>query len=362
MTLQLVSTKPWLKWGLIFGLWTLIGLAFAGQLYLSRFKIGDPVTWTFAVGRALADWYVFAFLSLPAIWLGRRIRLEGRYWKRHFTLHLMASVVFSVLWMILRAAIEQWQNWQTGQPGNFFTAFTHALVATFFFNLLIYWVIVSVSHAVAYYLKFQEREFRAAELERRLVEAKLQALQMQLNPHFLFNTLHSISALMHRDVEAADRMIAQLSDLLRQTLDQSDAHEVPLRQELEFLERYLQIEQTRFGDRLAVQMDIPPEILDARVPNLLLQPLVENAIRHGIEPQAGAGKILLQGRQRNGTLSLSVQDNGAGASKAPSREGIGLSNTRSRLQQLYPNQFRFSLASPAEGGFLVTVEIPYRTC
>src|SRR4029453_7266776 len=157
-------------------------------------------------------------------------------------------------------------------PVTFQAAFQHALVATFFFNLLIYWVIISVSHAFGYYRKFHERELRASELEKRLAQAKLQALQMQLNPHFLFNTLHGISSLMHRDVEAADTMITQLSDLLRHALDSSDTQEVPLEEELHFLQRYLEIEKTRFGERLDVQLDIEPETFKARVPNLILQP------------------------------------------------------------------------------------------
>src|SRR6185503_9901093 len=155
--------KRWIRWLLAFAIWTLIGIAFAGQLYLSRSKIGDPVTWGFALGRALADWYVFALLSVPVIWLTRRVRLEGSNWPRHFVIHLAGSMTFSVLWMVLRATIEQWQG-----ATSFAVAFTHALMATFFFNLLIYWVVVSVGHAAEYYFKYQERTVRAAELEKRL--------------------------------------------------------------------------------------------------------------------------------------------------------------------------------------------------
>ena len=353
-----VTGKPWLKWALIFGLWTLIGMAFAGQLYLSRFKVGDPVTWTFAAGRALADWYVFALLSIPAIWLSRRVRLEGKFWRRHLVIHLAASIVFSVSWMLLRALIEHMPSLWGGEGSAFLAAFTHALVATFFFNLLIYWVIASVSHAVTYYLKFQEREFRATELERSLTEAKLHALQMQLNPHFLFNTLHSISSLVHIDPEAADRMIAQLSDLLRQTLDSGHNHEVPLSQELHILKTYLQIEQTRFGERLKVHFDVDPGTLGASVPNLILQPIVENAIRHGIEPHAKPGEITLETRRDNSHLTLLVRDNGTGLAKDHSREGIGLSNTRARLQQLYPGRHQFNLRNAPEGGLIVTMTIP----
>jgi LytS/YehU family sensor histidine kinase len=197
-------------------------------------------------------------------------------------------------------------------------------------------------------------------LEKRLAEAKLQALQMQLNPHFLFNTLHSISALMHRDVEAADRMIVLLSDLLRRALDGTKEHEVPLAQELDLLDRYLEIERTRFGDRLSVEVDIAPETLTARVPNLILQPLVENAIKHGIERVAGPRKIQLQAQRRAGRLILAVSDDGAGlATGGAVREGIGLSNTRARLQELYGQDQQLALTARAGGGLTVTLELPF---
>ena len=353
--------NSWLRWLLIFALWTLIGLSFASQLYLSRSKIGSPVTWNFAFERALADWYVFAVLSIPALWLARRFRIERGNWVRNLVLHLAGCAAFSIGWMVLRAAVEQWENRGAENTITFAAAFSHALVATFFFNLLIYWVIVSVSHMVAFYAKFQEREFRAAELEKHLVQAKLQALQMQLNPHFLFNTLHAISSLMHKDVEAADRMIARLSELLRYALESTDAQEVTLRQELHFLERYLEIEQTRFGARLTVRQEIASDTLDALVPNLVLQPLVENAIQHGIEPHAKPGVIELRARHEPGVLHLEVIDNGSGLAPGQSvEEGVGLSNTRARLEQLYPGAHRFEFANGARGGLVVTVSIPWR--
>jgi len=200
------------------------------------------------------------------------------------------------------------------------------------------------------------------ELEVRLSQAKLQALQMQLNPHFLFNTLHAISALMHQDVDAAERMLTRLSDLLRYALESTEAHEVPLKKEIEFLQRYLEIEQTRFGDRLQVRMEIDPAALDAQVPNLILQPLVENAIRHGIEPHAQAGLVELRARAENGTLELIVQDNGKGSAKsAPAGFGLGLSNTRARLEQLYGAEHRLEIGDAESGGFRVRICVPMKT-
>jgi signal transduction histidine kinase len=359
---EIVAKQAWSRWLLVFGLWTIIGLSFAIQSYLTRSEIGNPVTWRFALGRNLVDWYLFALLSVPSLGLARRIPIEQADWRRRAVIHLAASAVFSLAWMVLRAGVVHLlQLTESGAPIGFTEAFTHALVATFFFNVLIYWVIISFSHAIDYYGRYQEREVRAAELEKRLAEAKLQALQMQLNPHFLFNTLHAISALMHDNVDLADRMISRLSDLLRTTLASTDRQEVPLRQEVAFLKKYLEIEQTRFGERLQVKMSIEPDTWDALVPNLILQPLVENAIRHGIEPQAKPGVVELSARGDNGCLHLEVRDNGVGLRAArPIREGVGLSNTRARLQELYGAEHQFEIADAAAGGLVVRMVIPMR--
>jgi LytS/YehU family sensor histidine kinase len=197
-------------------------------------------------------------------------------------------------------------------------------------------------------------------LEKHLAQAKLQALQMQLNPHFLFNTLHSISSLMHKDVEAADRMIARLSDLLRAALDGAGTQQVTLRQELDLLQLYLSIEQIRFGSRLTVKMDIAPDTLGAQVPNLILQPLVENAIKHGIEPRAWPGCIESQARRQEGNLALIVSDNGAGLGlNGVIKEGVGLANTRARLRELYGTAQSFELVRGRDGGVRVELSIPF---
>jgi signal transduction histidine kinase len=355
----LIRNRP-LRWALVFLFWTLIGLSFASQFYLARDKAGRPVTWGQAVGWSLGDWYVWAVISLPIVQLARRFRFDDVKWGRNVAIHLAASAICSLAYIALRAGVGQAQSRWGGTPVSFAETFNPLLVKTFHFNLLIYWVIVSVSHAFDYYRQMQERELRAAELEKRLAQARLQTLQMQLNPHFLFNSLHAISALVHKDADLADQMITRLSDLLRYALESTDAQEVPLRQELDFLRRYLEIEQTRFGDRLAVRLEIAPETLDALVPNLLLQPLVENAIRHGIEPRAKPGRIELRSRCENGQLKLEVRDNGVGLS--PDRkleEGVGLSNTRARLKQLYGDRHRFALSEEPGGGLVVCLELPF---
>ncbi len=352
--------KPWLRWTLGFGFWTLIGLSFASQFYISSAKAGLSVTWSQAVGFALGDWYVFALLSLPVAWLGRTFSLEGRPWRRHATIHLLASICFSLLYILLRAGLATLQRGEDGTPVSYAQAFQPLLLKSWHFNFLVYWVMIAVTHAFAYYRKYQERELRTAELERRLAQARLHALQMQLNPHFLFNTLHAISSLMHRNVDAADRMIARLSELLRYALESTEAQEVPLSQELHFLRRYLEIEETRFGPRLRVQFDVDPASLAALVPNLILQPLVENAIRHGIEPHARPGHLLVRTRRQGPQLSLVVADNGGGLDPANLDEGVGLANTRARLHHLYGPHHTFSLNNAPSGGLEAALTIPFR--
>lgn len=347
----------WLKVLLAGAFWTLLGLAFASQFYFSSARFGNPVSVGWAVAHSLADWYVFAGLSLPAIWLARRFPIETPHRARSAFVHLLSSVAFSFAYMVLRGAIATWQS----PNASFAQSFSFLLFKTWHLNLAVYWVIVAVSHAFNYARKFRERELRAAELEKRLTQARLQALQMQLNPHFLFNTLHAISSLMHKDVEAADRMLVQLGDLLRHALESTGTQEVTLREELDFLSRYAEIEQTRFGDRLKIDMDIPADTLEALVPNLILQPLLENAIRHGIEPHARGGRIHVSAQREGDSLRLEVRDNGGGLVNGKTVEGVGLSNTRARLQQLYSERQSFQLADATNGGVAVRVSLPFHT-
>lgn len=348
-----------LKGLLVVLFWTLIGLSFASQFYLSSSKAGRPVSWGQAVSWSLGDWYVWALLSIPIMRLARQFPLEGGLWLRTLPLHLIASACFSLGYMVVRALVGEWQSRWSGEAASFSAVFHPLVVKTFHFNVLIYWVILSVSHAGYYYRQFQERELRASELESHLTKARLHSLQMQLNPHFLFNTLHAISALMHKDVNSADRMLNRLSDLLRMALENTEAHEVPLRQEIDFLKRYLEIEQTRFGDRLKVRLDVSPETMEAMVPNLLLQPLVENAIQHGVEPYSKPGEVALTARRQGERLLLEVRDNGGGL-KEGWREGVGLSNVQARLGQLYPGRHQFEMANHQSGGLSVRTVIPFR--
>ena len=224
-------------------------------------------------------------------------------------------------------------------------------------------VFVGVCQAITNFRSSQERERRAAELEARLTSAKLQALRMQINPHFLFNTLNSIAALVYVNPRAADEMLGDLSELLRRSLDSMEEQEIPLAQELEFIGAYLSIEQKRFGDRLRVEQSVPDELRKALVPALILQPLVENAIRHGIEPRRGPGLISIEAKQEDKHLHLIVRDNGRGWPGADlnssGRRGIGLANTRARLRGLYGQNQSFSFGRAEPQGCRVDIHLPF---
>lgn len=352
--------RPWQKWVLLWAAWTLIALAFASQVNFTQARRGYIVTWKFALTTALADWYTFGVLSVPALWLARRFHFDEAGWRRSLAVHTVAGAVFAVAWVGLRVGIELVRARERQPNFDFSEAFHWTLVRSFYFNLLVYWVIVGARHGIEYYRRYRERELRASELEKLLVQAQLQELQAQLNPHFLFNTLNSISTLMHRDVAVADRMLLRLSELLRLALHSRGTQEVPLREELEFLRRYLEIEQIRFGPRLTVEFNVAPDTLDLAVPNLLLQPLVENAIKHGIAPRKPGGRIEIRVRRQGQHLLLNVVDDGAGPSVPTRGSGLGLANTRARLEHLYGSQQRFEFGPKPEGGFTVHITLPAR--
>jgi sensor histidine kinase YesM len=339
--------------------WTLVGLAFASQFYLSSTLLGRSVTWGQAISYSLADWYVWAVLSVPILLFARRFPPEsGAPW-RTAGIHLVAALVASLLYVVLRALVGQIHSLIIDEPVTFVEIFRPLLLKTFPFNLLIYGVIISVSHAIDYYRKYHERTVHNLELEKHLAEARLQALLRQLKPHFLFNTLNGIASLMHSDVHAADRMLVRLGELLRLTMSHPGQPLTKLREEISFIEKYLEIERIRFRERLSVKFEIDPATLDAEVPSLILQPLVENAIRHGIEPHVRTGQLVLSARRMPGFVELVVRDNGAGQPAGGfTREGIGLGNTRARLMELYGERHRFELANHPDGGLVVRVEIP----
>ena len=341
--------------------WTLVGLAFASQFYLSSSLLGRTVPWSEAISYSLEDWYVWALLSVAIRALARRFPPdEQRPWCTG-GIHLAAALAISLVYVIVRAAVGQVHGILVGEPAVFGDVFRPLLVKTFPFNLLVYGVIFSASHALDYYRKYHERTVHALELEKHLAEARLQALLRQLKPHFLFNTLNGIASLMHSDVAAADKMLVRLSELLRLTMNQKGQPLTRLREEVGFIEKYLDIERLRFRDRFDVEIVIDPAVRDVEVPSLLLQPLVENSIRHGLEPKAeGGGLIEVTAKPGEGdTVEITVSDNGTGMpSGGFSREGIGVGNTRARLHEIYGKAHQFELANRTGGGLEIRIVLP----
>lgn len=358
--------RRWVRWGLIFGVWILLGVFFAAQIRFASMLSERPVGWADALSSQLLFTTIWAFATPSVLWLAGRFPIGRQRLFRNLSLHLLFSSVFAIVVAgVFQICYFLWFAHSMGKP--YAPSQTlRTIINNASEDIGIYGLILFLNHAFTYYQRYQAGELKATQLEAQLAHAQLQALKMQLQPHFLFNTLHSISALVHKHPEAADKMITRLGDFLRLTLENSGSQEVSLQQELEFLKCYLEIERVRFQDRLTTQLSIEPQTLNTPVPNLILQPIVENAIRHGIAPRATPGTIEIRAERKNGTLRLRVRDNGPGlplnpTAKHPSKEGLGLVNTKARLQRLYGDAHRFELANDPEGGLVVTLEIPAKS-
>ncbi len=355
----------WGPWLLAIAVWTLIGLFFSVQGFRIVTRFHNPeATFTEAIVNTLPDTYVWAAFSPLVVRLGRRLRVERGTWMWAVPVHLLigcavallqtvlAISLFALLWAALGHEVF-WSRWVQDH-----------LILFFHWNLVVYAALVAIGSAADYYQEARERERRAAQLEARLAQAQLQALKVQLHPHFLFNALNGIAELIHEDPAAAERMVLGLGGLLRSLLERAASQEITLAQELEFVRAYLAIEQMRFQDRLSVVWEIDPAALPALVPSLVLQPLVENALRHGVAPRAGASRVTVRAARQGESLRLAVADDGPGFrrdARAGIAEGVGLSNTRVRLRQLYGPDGWLELADAEGGGAEAVVVIPYRT-
>jgi two-component system, LytTR family, sensor kinase len=345
-------------------LWTLPALVFTTQNYASHLQTEHPLGWLRILRWELPNWYAWAALSPLILMVARRFRLEtGR--GRAVLAHLAALLLFIVAHTVLHIGAVWLLGWNAQPWPSLGGAMLSWLSGTFGAAMLVYLVIVALFYAIDYHEAFQLRTRNGLELEAKLARAQLQALKMQLRPHFLFNALNSISGLMAADVAAARTMLVRLSELLRLSLEADGAQEVPLRQELEFLRLYLDIQQLRFRDRLTVEFSVSADTLEAWVPKFLLQPLVENALVHGIGTQLDHGHVEIRAYRNNGHLRLQVSDDGpgfttAGSAARPIRERVGVGNARARLQLLYGAAHRFELSNAPTGGCRVLIEIPHR--
>jgi two-component system, LytTR family, sensor kinase len=345
------TARAWLS---VWTGWTALGLFFAVSNSLTYRSTGRPANWGLTIKRSLSEWWLWAALTPPVTWLAQRFPLHGARLQRNIAVHVVAG-----------AAIAAGKTAADRVLFALLTGFwTYLLASTLALNFVIYGAIVAAAHGVEYYRRSREREH----LEARLADTRLQLLGMQLQPHFLFNTLNTIAEMVHEDPDKADTMIAGLSDLLRRTLDLGSAQEIPLAEEIDLVSRYLDIQKARFGDRLRVRLSIDEGARGVRVPALLLQPLVENAIRHGLAARVDAGRIDIEARMAGETLVISVTDDGAGLPRispgsdageiVTGPEGVGLGNTRARLEALYGSACRLELTRAEGRGARVTVRIP----
>jgi hypothetical protein len=342
---------------LVLAAWTLIGVFSAGQWYLFQLSRSETPDWVGPLLPNLTSCWIWAGFTPFVMHLAKRFRIQRATWPRVLALHVLFALAFSFLDASLDMLLGRWIVPLHPPTSSILTEY----FGQSFINVFSYFAVLAVAHAIQYHALFTERQVAASRLEAQLLGAQIRALEMQLRPHFLFNTLHTIASLVRAERNpVAVRMIAGLSDLLRASLRTDGPAEIPLRDELALVERYLAIEQIRFQERLETRVSAEPDALDALVPALILQPLVENAIRHGIERRAAPGRIDVEVRRRNGTLILRVQDASSGTpGGARDGAGIGLSNTQARLRHLYGERQRFELTGTADGGAVALVELPF---
>jgi len=358
----------WFRVLVLVGFWTLPGVLVGSQLFFHDRVQGlnvYPELWPRYVVWQLVGWYFWIPVTPFILLLGRRVSLAaGRRWSG-ILIHVVAASLMSFFfaaWNTLFARpIAPRETVYELDPRYFFESF---LLQRFHTSLLTYLVILGAAYGIDFYREHRRRELQAAQLQTQLAQAQLEALKMQLHPHFLFNTLNGIAMLVRKGGQKeAVKMLAGLSDLLRLALENSGTQVVTLKQELDFLERYLELQRIRFRDRLTVRMSVEPDTLAAEVPNLILQPIVENAIRHGVDRSSDAVLVEIHARREDGRLRMEVRDDGpgfTGGERADGSEGVGLTNTRERLEKLYGEDHLFEIGDGPEKGALAVVEVPYR--
>ena len=360
MILMRVPRSPALR---LVPVWLGVAVFFSMQNVLVGAARHRPFDWQWDVYHEFVYWLTWAAYTPLVLWAGRRWPLGGSSLARVIPRHLGFMLIIAPAQISTSYALHYLGLWLTGNqpPGTFGTALTvlqSGLVWGTLSGSLYYWVLLGLRAAFVYQRMYQEQRVTSAELERRLTEASLEALRLQVHPHFLFNTLNAISAFIEADPDRARRMIARLGELLRRTLDGGTAAELPLARELELLAPYLEIQRIRFGDRLAIELDVSDAVASVPIPTLMLQPLVENAVEHGIKRTLDRACVRLSAERAGDRLRLEIADNGPGPTGGS--EGVGLANTRARLEGLYGDGARFELRAVETGGTVVTIELPFR--
>jgi two-component system, LytTR family, sensor kinase len=354
------------RWILILCAWTIVGLLFTVQRIAVWKVLGTHVNWVIESAPEIVYWYVWAAYTPLVIGLAKRFPLTGPRFALHIPIHTIASLVIAPLasvteYFLTRGLVQSVFHLTDTDAQHLLPSFTVSVLAMGFTGMVTYWLVVGLYQSIHFYQAAMERQTIAAQLETQLSHAELENLKSQLHPHFLFNSLHTIGVLMQENVDAASHLLVCLGDLLRMALEQRE-NEITLQSELEFVGKYLEIEQTRFHDRLKVHMDVPPDLLGVYVPSLALQPLVENAIKHGISVDSAAGRLEIAAKLHNGRVWLCVRDDGPGpAPGSRLRFGVGLTNVQSRLKQLYGDKSSLELTGSDGRGCEAIITIPLRS-
>jgi two-component sensor histidine kinase len=339
--------------------WTAVALVFAIQDALVYPRAGIHLPFHRLMLSQLASWWSCAILTPAIVWATMHIRRDRPTLVRALGLHALGAAAFVAMGGGLMGLLESslpWSSWKHGP----LAAAADGMLRYLGFDLLLYILVVMATEAAAHASESRRRGIAASAYARQLAEARLHVLSAQLQPHFLFNTLHAISALVWEDQARAERLLARLSELLRMTLRSGTRVETTLDEEVALLRRYAEIQETRYGERLTVCIDVEPAVRGAMVPRLILQPLVENAIRHGITRRITPGRVDVRAWKDAGRLNLVVRDDGVGLGTGAKPDGVGLSITRARLEQLYGSAQRLELSSPARGGTICALAIPLR--
>ena len=348
-----------------FALWTLLALVFVSLSSATALGGGNQPNLRLLFLIQFARFYIWGALSPLVYRLVRRFPIEIRAWRRrNLLVHLAALACFCTVHQLIFMVVTWLVDAPPGTPASeFFENFFGKFFNGVYLGVMIYGLIVFAIHAFVFYQNFRAEEEQKLRLHAQLARAELHALKMQLHPHFLFNTLHSISSLVLEEPPRANAMIARLGDFLRLTLEHSEQQFVTLKEEIEFARCYLEIEEVRFSDRLQIEFDVATESLTAQVPHLILQPLIENAIRHAVAPRAAGGAIKISAQRTGETIRIEIADSGDGshgtAVVSNNGQGVGLANVRGRLQQLYGANHKFELHRNPAGGLTAVLEIPF---